>query len=279
MLGPGNTLHSLFDSATVAQVTDTQVDVFNELYWLFVIVGTLVGVVVISYILYNAYKYRTDEPTPEGRYDIDPESFDDEDDPKVARPRLGEVPSAAETGSGKKLFLSFAISAIIVLGLIIFAYYNLLYVESTAEIEEDEEALEVYVLAERFFFEYEYPSGETFDELVVPKDAVVTLNVTSCHPGECDNDVMHNWGSPDFRAKSDAIPGQYTQTWLMADEVGEYRAICYELCGAGHHDMREDEGIVVKEDEAWIDWCDGNDCLDGDREDIVDWLEEARGEN
>ena len=275
MLGSALTPESLFDYATVAQVSDTQVDVFDQLYWAFLILGTIVGVVVISYILYNAYKYRTDETQPEGRYDIDADAIEDDG---VARPRLGEIPSQADTKSGTKLFLSFAISAIIVLALVIFAYWNLLYIEGTPQ--EQEEALEVTVVAEQFFFEYEYPSGETFnEELVVPQDTVVNLTVTSCHPGECDGDVMHNWGSPELRAKTDAIPGGYTNTWFQADEVGEYSAICYELCGSGHTSMRNDDEIQVLEDEEWIDWCDDNDCMDGDRDEIAQWLDTVRGEN
>ena len=36
----------------------TRVEVFREIYLVFLLLGTLVGIVVIGYMLYNGYKYR-----------------------------------------------------------------------------------------------------------------------------------------------------------------------------------------------------------------------------
>lgn len=289
MLGSGSIARSPADIVTVAQVSDTQVDVFSDLYTAFVVTGTVVGIVVISYILYNAYKYRTAESDVEGGYDIDKEPVEGDGEQEVTRPELGVLPSQASTKSGKKLFLSFGISAIIVIALVLFAYWNLLLVEGMdddveAAIEGDvdydaaeTETLLIEVHAEQFAFDYVYPSGETFgSELVVPKDRLVVLAVTSCPPGECDQDVMHTWGSPEFRAKTDAMPGEYTTTWIVGTEVGEYSAICYELCGAGHSAMRNDDEIRVKPEDEFKDWCLENDCMAEDE--LTDFLEATGGE-
>jgi cytochrome c oxidase subunit 2 len=209
----------------------TREEVFTEIYWVFTILGTLVGTVVIGYMLYNAYKYRDDGS----------------DSAKEDRPKVGEIPSGS--GKGRKLFLSFAISAVIVITLIVGTYGSLLYVENAAAggdaATEGEEAMEVKVVGYRFNWTFAYPGGnetiETADgtienvtttqNLHVPTNRTVQLNVTS-------RDVHHNIGVPELRAKTDAIPGQYTQTWLNATEPGErYPAKCYELCGRSHSYM------------------------------------------
>lgn len=251
MLGYRITHTSLLGDSTVAQASRSQADVFNDLYLVFLILGTIVGVVVISYIVYNAYKYRTDEADAEGEYDIRPEAYDDDpEEEAVARPILGEIPTGTGKAGGKKLFLSFAISALIVVSLIIFAYWNFLYIEDTDQFED---SLEVEVEGFAFGWDYTYPSGETHGELVVPQDRVVELSVTS-------RDVWHTWGVTEFRAKTDAIPGQYTETWFQHSETGEYTAVCYELCGEGHSNMRGTVRVVS--DEEFVEWCEENDCMD-----------------
>jgi len=252
MLGSGFISQAVFRLAIVGQAGRSQVDVFGDLYLAFVVLGTLVGTIVISYTVYNAYKYRVDDSQSDGEYDVNVEDFDDE--PKdgekaVARPKLGELPTGTGKGGGKKLFLSFSLSAILVLGLIIYSYSLLLYVEGSPLNGEDaENALEVDVVGYQFGWEYTYPNGHTTDTLQVPEDRVVALNVTS-------RDVFHNWGAPELRAKTDAIPGQTTSTWFEADETGEYQAVCYELCGRGHSNMRGD--IIVMESQEYQDWYNG----------------------
>jgi cytochrome c oxidase subunit 2 len=211
----------------------TRVDVFQQVYWAFLIIGTLVGVVVISYMLYNAYKYRDDGT----------EEADD-----VDRPQLGELPEGG--GKGKKLFLSFALSAIIVISLIVWTYAMLLYVEqgngnnARAQAQAtagDAEAMTVHVEGYRFGWQFQYPNGHNSSTLVVPEDRRVRLNVTS-------RDVIHNFGVPELRAKTDAIPGEYTHTWFVANETGTYEAVCYELCGSGHSYMNAEVRVLSRSD-------------------------------
>jgi cytochrome c oxidase subunit 2 len=79
----------------------------------------------------------------------------------------------------------------------------------------------------------------------VPENRSVRLVVTS-------DDVFHNFGIPELRVKTDAIPGQETETWFRANETGTYTAQCYELCGAGHSFMTAD--VVVMEPEEYESW-------------------------
>jgi cytochrome c oxidase subunit 2 len=205
----------------------TRQAVFQQIYWVFLVLGTLVGVVVVGYMLYLAVAYRAG-----------PDEADDD-----GRPKLGEIPQGG--GKGRKLFLSFALSAVIVISLIVWTYGTLLFVEQPASAQEQEE-LEVEVTGQRFQWVFTYPNGhQTIGELRVPEDTRVRLVVTS-------SDVFHNFGIPALRAKTDAIPGQTSDTWFMAEETGTYAAHCYELCGSGHSDMNAD--VVVMEEEEFQQW-------------------------
>jgi cytochrome c oxidase subunit 2 len=206
----------------------TRVFVFNRIFLVFLVLGTLVGVVVIGYMLYNAYKYR-----------------DTGADDDVDRPTLGELPEGG--GKGKKLFTSFALSAVVVISLVAWTYGTLLYVE---EGPSQAEALEIDVEGYQFGWRFEYPNGHVEDstadgKLRVPADRAVRLRVTS-------SDVFHNFGIPELKAKTDAIPGQTSETWFEAEETGTYRANCYELCGAGHSYMTAQ--VVVMEPDEYREW-------------------------
>ena len=207
----------------------TRVFVFERIFAVFLVLGTLVGVVVIGYMLYNAYKYRDDgqEPT-----DAD-------------RPALGELPTGG--GKGKKLFTSFALSAVVVISLVAWTYGTLLYVE---EGPSQAESLEIDVEGYQFGWRFTYPNGHVEDstadgKLRVPADQAVRLRVTS-------TDVFHNFGIPDQKVKTDAIPGQTSETWFEAEETGTYMANCYELCGAGHSYMTAE--VVVMEPDEYRQW-------------------------
>jgi cytochrome c oxidase subunit 2 len=202
--------------------------VFRRIFTVFLVLGTLVGVVVISYMLYNAYKYRADA---------------DHGDDGADRPTLGELPEGG--GGGKKLFTSFALSTVIVVSLIAWTYGTLLFVESGPPAAEGE-AVEVEVEGYQFGWRFTYANGHTTNGVMrVPRDRAVRLRVTSA-------DVFHNFGIPAWKVKSDAIPGQTTDTWFEADETGNYTAQCYELCGSGHSYMTAT--VVVMEPDDYRTW-------------------------
>lgn len=214
--------------------------VFDDIFLVFVILGTLVGMVVVGYMIYNAYKYR-EAATPE-------EAFDP--------PTLGELPTGGS--GGRKLFLSFAISAIIVIGLVAWTYTALLYVEQGAT-QDVETEYDIAIEGVQWGWSVEYPNGEsTFNEVYLPADTMVGMEVTSA-------DVWHTFGISELRIKVDAIPGQTAESWILVDETGEYLAECFELCGAGHSTMEAD--VFVIEQAEWEERFAGNES-DGETERI-----------
>lgn len=264
MLETGPIGLSVLRRLPIAQAGRTQAEIFDSLLLVFLVLGTIVGTLVISYTVYNAYKYRVSGDA-EGRYDVDEDELAETDEYGVARPQQGEIPTGKGKGGGKKLFMSFGLSAVLVLGLIIYSYSLLLYVEDTGQ--STEEAINVDVEGYQFGWDYAYFGDEVGNEsqalttgeynatklnpdaasnaLVVPKGTTIQLDVTS-------RDVWHNYGIPEFRAKSDAIPGETTQTWFEADKTGVYRANCFELCGQGHSNMHGD--VVVVEKDVFTEW-------------------------
>lgn len=230
----------MIESLLLAQASGgvrAQAEVFNEIFTVFLGLGTLVGVVVVSYTLYNAYKYR-DRGEVSEKEDV---------------PVLGELPTGQGGPKAKKLFLSFGLSAIIVISLVVYAYGLLLYVEEGPSEQNVESDMDVTVVGYQFGWEFQYPNGATTQNtLRVPQDAVIRLDVTS-------RDVWHNFGAPELRIKSDAIPGQTSETWfstqgedLSQGETVSYQVKCYELCGSGHSYM--DGKIIVMNESDFNDW-------------------------
>jgi len=218
-----------------------QAEVFSEIFLVFLAIGTTVGVVVITYTLHHVYKYRES-----GSED---EEFD--------APQLGELPTGQQKGKSKKLFLSFGLSAIIVISVVVYSYTLLLYVEQgpDSEIETEgnaAEALDIQVTGIQWIWPFEYPNGQTsVNEMVVPagEDQVIRLHVTS-------DDVWHTFGVTELRVKADSIPGETDTTWFIAGDPGTYTIECFELCGSGHSQMVGE--INVTEQDKFNEWYEGS---------------------
>lgn len=211
----------------------SRVVVFEIIFQWFLILGTLVGIVVIGYMLWNAYKFR---------------ATGGEDKYSDERPEIGEIPQGG--GKGRKLFLSFGMSAVIVISLIVWTYGAVLYVEQPArQVAQDQgtgDPVEIKVVGFQFGWEFHYVNYDTqTNRLVIPTDRPIALTITS-------RDVFHNFGIPEFRVKADAIPGETTDAWFIAQETLETQAKCFELCGAGHSGMISPvEAVDQAEWERW----------------------------
>jgi cytochrome c oxidase subunit 2 len=227
----------LLSRSVVAQVsTEGTSEIFTQLFSAFLIIGGLVGVVVIAYALQKAYKYRSE----------DGETRED-------KPEPGELPPLEGSGKGKKLFVSFGASAFIVITLVGWTYFaGFIPMEQGPSEQQVEDQMEIDVTGFQFGWKYTYPNGETEPAtLRVPKDTVIRFDVTS-------DDVMHNFGIPEFDRRSDAIPGQTTEMWILPKETGTYDVRCYELCGSGHSRMNSEIEVVSQEEfAASNDWYDG----------------------
>lgn len=136
-------------------------------------------------------------------------------------------------------------------------------------IEVPEEATEVEVMGQQWQWSFRYPGkdglmGTTDAKFITPEnpfglnpedpngqdDVLVEADDMHLPTGSPlkfllrSIDVLHDFYVPEFRAKTDMVPGMVTYFWLTPIRDGTFDILCAELCGIGHHIMR---GIVVVE--------------------------------
>lgn len=78
------------------------------------------------------------------------------------------------------------------------------------------------------------------DEVHLPLNRPVKVLLRS-------HDVLHDFFVPQFRARMNIVPGQVSSFWFTPTVSGRYEAMCAQLCGVGHANMR---GFVTVEDNA-----------------------------
>ena len=82
--------------------------------------------------------------------------------------------------------------------------------------------------------------------LVVPVGKKIRIITTS-------NDVIHSFAVNSFGIKQDAIPGFVRDTWFRAEQTGDFRGQCQELCGKEHAYMPIHVRVVTAEEyTAWV---------------------------
>jgi cytochrome c oxidase subunit II len=108
--------------------------------------------------------------------------------------------------------------------------------------------LPVNVTGQQFTWTFEYPGEEVSStELVLPQDRPVDFRIRT-------RDVIHSFWVPEFRLKSDAVPGLTTKIRLTPDRLGRYQVVCAELCGIGHSTMRQNVRVVPEDEfDGWLD--------------------------
>jgi cytochrome c oxidase subunit II len=136
------------------------------------------------------------------------------------------------------------------------------------------DAYEVHVIGKQWLWQFQYDNGQTtIGKLYVPLNKPVKLIMTS-------QDVLHDFFIPNFRVKSDVVPGMYTSVWFEAHIPGEHQVFCSQYCGTSHSGMLAK--VVVLDDAQWKDFQRGKKIgtlpdardivagLDGDSKSLAD---------
>ena len=113
---------------------------------------------------------------------------------------------------------------------------------------KEQDTMIVKVTGQQFAWSFEYPGEGALksNQLVLPKDRPVEFRVRT-------KDVLHSFWVPEFRLKTDTVPGLTTRVRLTPDRLGEYDVVCAELCGIGHATMRQAVRVVPPpEFEEWV---------------------------
>jgi cytochrome c oxidase subunit II len=112
--------------------------------------------------------------------------------------------------------------------------------------------LKIEVIAQQFFWSYEYPSSVTrgaplkSNDLYLPEGDTIYFNLHS-------KDVIHAFWIPAFRLQQDVVPGITTHYRATLDRLGTYPIVCNLLCGVGHGLMRSTVHVVSPARfQAWL---------------------------
>jgi cytochrome c oxidase subunit 2 len=107
--------------------------------------------------------------------------------------------------------------------------------------------LVVNVTAQQFAWSFDYPAEKVkTNRLVLPKGRPVEFRIKT-------KDVLHDFWVPEFRLKSDAVPGITTKIRVTPSRLGKYDVVCAELCGIGHSTMRQNVEVLKRADyDAWV---------------------------
>lgn len=156
------------------------------------------------------------------------------------RERSGPRPLLLIVGGGL-VFPVVALSALLVYGLVLMEHRA----ERTA-------ALEVQVVAHRWWWEVRYPATHgtasvAVNELRIPAGQPVRVHLSS-------TDVIHSFWVPRLAGKMDVIPGHARSLVIHADAPGRFRGQCAEFCGQQHALMVL--WVVAEPPEAFQRWLE-----------------------
>jgi len=116
-------------------------------------------------------------------------------------------------------------------------------------IEPPRDAMEVHVIGKQWMWQFVYDNGNnSIGDLYVPLNKPVKLVMSS-------EDVIHSMFIPNFRVKSDVVPGMYTYVWFEAKIPGIHQIFCTEYCGTSHSGMLG--RVIVLKPDQWKDWMLG----------------------
>jgi cytochrome c oxidase subunit II len=171
-----------------------------ELYWFTFWIALVIFVLVEGLLLYAIIRFR-------------------QKDPKVTPPKVhGSTP----------LEIAWTIAPAIVLMIV----FVLMIRTMNASAKPPAEAMRIKVIGHQWWWEFQYPELgiTTANELYIPIGEPIIAELSS------DN-VIHSFWVPRLAGKTDVVPGQTNTMWFQADQPGNYRGQCAELCGVQHAHM------------------------------------------
>jgi len=106
-------------------------------------------------------------------------------------------------------------------------------------------AYEIDVTARQWAWEFAYPNGHVAEELHVPADRPVRLNLVTA-------DVAHSLAVPALRINAAIVPDRETRTWFEATTTGNYELQSNAFSGDGFNDMKT--ALVVHDSADFTAW-------------------------
>jgi cytochrome c oxidase subunit 2 len=124
------------------------------------------------------------------------------------------------------------------------------------ELEARPGAMTITVVGKQWMWKAEHPEGQReINELHLPVGRPVQLRMTS-------EDVIHDFGLPDFRLKHDVLPGRYQTLSFTPDKTGTFMLYCNQFCGIDHSAMVGHVIVMSQpEYERWLAMTGGTESL------------------
>jgi len=107
------------------------------------------------------------------------------------------------------------------------------------------DSMNITSIARMWSFLFVYENGKQSPDLIVPLNTPVKIKLVSV-------DVIHSLFIPEFRIKSDMIPGREKSMWFLPQVEGQYKIFCAEYCGLQHSFMHSNVNVMSK--EKFDDW-------------------------
>jgi cytochrome c oxidase subunit II len=214
----------------------------DDTLWITLVITGVFFVVINLFVVYALWRFRHREGSPRAQYASEAHNK------KLERWLIG--------------ITSVGIAALLAPGLVVYANY----------IKAPKDALVVEVVAQQWQWRFRFPGagdklglsdvrfvnggnplGLDPEDAAAQDDVVISGNEIHLPLGRPvkvlarAHDVLHDFFVPQFRARMNIVPGQVSQFWFTPSKPGRYEAMCAQLCGVGHPNMR---GYVVVEDEA-----------------------------
>jgi cytochrome c oxidase subunit 2 len=162
----------------------------------------------------------------------------------VFRRKKGDMTDAVHMEGNYTLEITWTIIPLFLV--LVFAYLGSYSLGLTRRV--DPNAMVIKVRAQQWTWSFEYPEygGFVSDELHIPVDKQVVLQMESA-------DVIHSFWVPEFRVKQDVVPGRVTEYRITPTVIGSYKVRCSEMCGVSHAYMEKPVIVSAEGDfTAWV---------------------------
>lgn len=108
------------------------------------------------------------------------------------------------------------------------------------------DAMNITCVARMWNFLFIYENGKQSPDLVVPLNTPVKIKLISV-------DVIHSLFIPEYRIKSDIMPGRDKFMWFLPSKEDKYKIFCAEYCGLQHSYMHSSVIVMQKDKfDVWL---------------------------
>ena len=196
------------------------VEIWDSLFNLYNVLGSIAAVLVISYLVFNILR---------NRRKVD-----------LTKP----IDHRGEEGvNWKKVLFTITITSSVLFVVELQTFNSIPLIVPPQSVD----ALHIGVVGQQWSWTFVYPNGvRVVGNLTVPAGKVVILNVTS-------TDVTHSFAITGLDVGIDANPGRYNTLWFSTSSgTSTYTIRCKELCGVGHAFMTAK--VTVVDQAAFDKW-------------------------